>query len=236
MPRENLRITILVAVFLAALQGMGCAVRKRSSGNASRIWDWRLSSIISQPPPGVTISGSPRMIHTRTQGAVVQFNGVDDAIFYDRDPVAGWSRFTIEMIFRPAPHGPFAQRIINLGSSRGPRITIEIRNTGTAWYLDAFMASNGNLTLTDSTRLHPDGQWYNVAFTVDRGRMRTFVNGKAELSGKVAFAPLPQGKSSFGVRLNRRYWFKGAMREIRISPFLVGAAHFLPVTEKANQQ
>jgi hypothetical protein len=184
----------------------------------------------------VILSGSPQIIRTRRQGSVVRFNGTNDAIFYDHDPVAGWSMFTIEMTFRPAPRGPFAQRIINLGSSRGPRITLEIRNTGTAWYLDAFMASRGKLTLTDSTRLHSDGQWYNVAFTVDRGRMRTFVNGKAELSGEVSFTPLPQGKSSFGARLNRRYWFKGAIGEIRISPFVVKTAHFLRIADEADQK
>lgn len=178
------------------------------------------------------ISGNPQIVGD--DGRAVRFNGQNDGIFYDRNPVAGWEQFSIEMIFQPDSDGPFAQRIINLGSSRGPRVLVEIRNTGPAWYLDAFMASRGKLTLVDSSRLHPTGRWYNVTVTADHGTMHTFVNGVPELSGAVAFTPLPEGKSSFGTRLNHKYWFKGEIREIKISPFVVDTAHFLRVADQAD--
>jgi hypothetical protein len=216
---------LLVLFMLAA-----CSPGRNGSGNSSGPWDLKLSRAVTRPPAGMEISGNPQIV--LDDGRAVRFDGQNDGIFYDRDPVAGWDRFSIEMIFRPDSDGPFAQRIINLGSSRGPRVLVEIRNTGTAWYLDAFMASLGKLTLVDSSRLHPTGRWYEVTLTADHGKMHTFVNGVPESSGAVAFTPLPEGKSSFGTRLNHKYWFKGEIREIRISPFVVDPAHFLRVADK----
>lgn len=219
------RKILAVPIFFVSLI-IGCAVGKAQIQKPSVTWQWELAHIIRHPPAGVEISGNPKVINT-PHGEAVQFNGQEDGIFYNQNPVAGWKQYTIEMIFRPAANGPFAQRIINLGTSRGSRILIEIRNTGPYWYLDAFLSSKSKLTLIDSSKLHPTAQWYNVAFMIDRGKLKTFVNRKHELSGKVSFTPLPEGASSFGTRLNRKYWFKGAIREIRMSRKIVDTACFL---------
>jgi hypothetical protein len=49
--------------------------------------------------------------------------------------------------------------------------------------------------------------------------MTHFVNGEKELEATdVKFGPLGPGKISLGVRQNRLYWFKGAIREVRFTP------------------
>jgi hypothetical protein len=48
--------------------------------------------------------------------------------------------------------------------------------------------------------------------------MSDYVNGVKELQGPVNFAPMTDGRMSLGVRLNRVFWFKGCIKEIRFSP------------------
>jgi hypothetical protein len=45
--------------------------------------------------------------------------------------------------------------------------------------------------------------------------MTSFVNGQQELQGDVEFPGFGDGKVSVGVRQNKVYWFKGAIREVR---------------------
>lgn len=39
-----------------------------------------------------------------------------------------------------------------------------------------------------------------------------------EREGAVEFVPMDAGKLSLGVRQNRVHWFKGAIREVRVTP------------------
>jgi hypothetical protein len=49
--------------------------------------------------------------------------------------------------------------------------------------------------------------------------MTHYVNGERELlAEKVNFGPLGQGQVSLGVRQNKVFWFKGAIREVRFTP------------------
>lgn len=45
--------------------------------------------------------------------------------------------------------------------------------------------------------------------------MRQLVNGNLELEAAIAFRPLSAGRVSIGARLNRVFWFKGAIRSVR---------------------
>jgi hypothetical protein len=96
------------------------------------------------------------------------------------------------------------------------------------WYLDAFIKSgDSSRALIDKNKLHPTGTWYHIAFVVDNGKMDTYVNGEHELSGKVAFSPFKEGKTSIGVRMNKVSWFKGAIYKIRITPKCLIPAEFM---------
>lgn len=63
---------------------------------------------------------------------------------------------------------------------------------------------------------HKLGEWYHVSLVYDGHEMRHYVDGKLELSDKIKFKPMGKGKTSFGVRQNKVYWFKG----------LIGIARF----------
>jgi hypothetical protein len=41
------------------------------------------------------------------------------------------------------------------------------------------------------------------------------------------FQPQSAGKSSIGVRINRVFWYRGAIRQIRISPRVLAPSEFL---------
>jgi hypothetical protein len=74
------------------------------------------------------------------------------------------------------------------------------------------------LTLLDRGKLHAADQWHWVALVFDGETMAHYVNGRKELEGKVAFRPMTRGRMSIGVRLNKVSWYKGCIREIRLTP------------------
>ena len=87
------------------------------------------------------------------------------------------------------------------------------------WYLDTFLHGGAEkLALARSDALHDAGTWSWAALSYADRQMRHYVNGVLEASGPVAFSPLSRGQTSIGVRLNQVSWFKGCVRELRISP------------------
>jgi hypothetical protein len=65
--------------------------------------------------------------------------------------------------------------------------------------------------------LHPLDKWYHVAYVVDQGNLKTYINGIKELEAQINIAPLQKGNTSVGVRQNEKSWFKGAIYKIRIT-------------------
>ena len=61
----------------------------------------------------------------------------------------------------------------------------------------------------------------------DGTEMRHYVDGKLEMSGPLSIAPLEQGQTSIGVRLNRVFWFKGAVRTARFTARALAPAEFM---------
>ncbi|WP_312146372.1 LamG domain-containing protein [Brevundimonas sp.] len=176
------------------------------------------------------VEGAPQIIDT-LMGAVVRFDGVDDALFIDRHPLAGASTFTFEAVFRP-DGGPFEQRWFHLQSDEAPggpgtRIMFEIRVVEGGWYLDAFTKGEGyNKPLIETSKLHPLGQWAHVAQTFDGTTYRSFVNGELQTEAEIAFKPQGPGRSSVGTRINRVNYFNGAVREARFTPRALAPAQF----------
>jgi Concanavalin A-like lectin/glucanases superfamily len=90
---------------------------------------------------------------------------------------------------------------------------------GASWCLDTFLrGEKDECTLRDVTKLHPAGRWTWVALVFDGRTMTDYVNGEKELEAEISFEPMTSGRTSLGVRLDRQYWFKGFMREIRFYP------------------
>ena len=104
---------------------------------------------------------------------------------------------------------------------------------GRSWSLDTFLrCGETERSLFDPTRLHPTGKWTWVALVYDGKTMAHYVNGVKELEGEVAFAPMAAGQISLGVRLNRVYWFKGCIKEVRFHPAALPPESLQRVTEK----
>jgi hypothetical protein len=104
----------------------------------------------------------------------------------------------------------------------------ETRLIGDQWCLDTFVRSDtGQATLLDRTKLHPLGEWYHAAAVYDGKELRSYVNGVLELKSDVKLAPQKAGRTSVGVRINLRDYFKGAVRQARMTKSALSPAQFL---------
>ena len=191
------------------------------TGNLTRAADWKTIVWKLDDPKkagGLTteVIGAPRI----ADGATV-FDGAHDGVFVPANPLDGAMKFTIEILFSPAGDGPKEQRFFHLQDTTAAewRVMIETRVDGTGWWLDTYLGSpKGGQALIDPMRVHPTDQWYWAAVRFDGNTMTSFVNGEKELEATgVTFGPLGPGKLSLGVRQNKVYWFKGAIREVRFT-------------------
>lgn len=217
----------LVAAALALTAAPGGAVQA-----APEVWRFdRLDDIGGHR---TTVLGQPRVIESPV-GKAVLFDGVDDALDVDTHPLAGAETFTWEAVFRP-DGGATEQRWFHL-SERDPstgldtdnRMLFEIRVAGGDWFLDSFSQSGSeSKALMNRTALHPLGEWYHVASVYDGKEFRNYVNGVQEGSADIHLAPHGRGHTSIGMRINRVFYFKGAVHMARFTRRALAPAEFLP--------
>lgn len=223
-----MRPELSIAALTVGLAVAGAAAAQ----TASTVWPIdNLSSIAGH---AVTVEGRPRVVEDGT-GKAVAFNGASDGLFLDANPLEGLARFTIEVVFKPDADGPPEQRFLHFQEhGEGRRALFETRMLpGGRWALDTFLRDGaGNLTLLDRSLAHPAGEWHAAALTYDGETMTHFVNGAQELTGKVAFGPMTAGRVSVGVRQNKVYWFKGQIREVRVTPRVLAPAEMLKAPGK----
>lgn len=175
----------------------------------------------------------PDVIETPLGTAAV-FNGIDDGILLNCNPLGTATAFTIEVIFRPDSNDLSGDRnqprfihLKNTDNSR--RITMETRILpNQQWALDTYIKSEkSNLTQLDSLQTHTSGTWHHAAIVYGDSLMRQYVDGTLQLSGTVIYLPLdPLPKISIGVRQDLRYWFKGAIRMVKVSPRALHPSEF----------
>ncbi len=189
---------------------------------------WNIDNLEKIGGYDITVLGDPQVIETPA-GPAVEFDGEDDAIILDMNPLAGFSKFTVEIIFRPDSGGNEEQRFFHMGEVNDDRVLIETRLTeDNQWFLDTFIKSGeSERTLYAQDFLHPLNEWYHAALVYDGQNMRHFVNGLKELEGSIENTPMKGGQTSLGVRLNRIYWFKGAIRKARMSPRALSPEEFM---------
>jgi hypothetical protein len=181
-----------------------------------------------------TILGHPRVIDSPL-GKAVEFNGVDDALFLDVHPLAGAETFTWEAIFRP-DGGNAEQRWFHLeenpatGDNSDNRMLFEIRVIDGRWCLDAFNKSGANeKALLNRQHLHPLGRWFHVAAVYDGREFRSYIDGVEDGAAEIKLAPQRQGRTAVGVRINKLFYFKGAIRTARFTRRALTPAEFLSV-------
>jgi len=176
---------------------------------------WKLDDVNKVGGHATEVLGAPRLAD-----AALVFDGVHDGLFIPDNPLAGAAKFTIQILFSPAEGGPEAQRFFHLQDNTNWRVMIETRLDGKGhWWLDTFLGSpNAGTALINPKNVHPTNAWYWAAVSYDGKTMTDFVNGKKELDGAATFGPFTAGKLSLGVRQNKVFWFKGAIREVRFTP------------------
>ncbi|MES1261088.1 MAG: LamG domain-containing protein [Acidobacteriota bacterium] len=189
---------------------------------------WHFDSTKKIGGHAAIVLGHPRVIDT-PKGRAVEFNGVDDALFLDVHPLAGAGTWTWEVIFRPDAGGASEQRFFHLAENgTDNRMLFEIRLTGNEWCLDSFAKSgDASLALMDRSKLHPAGVWYHAAAVYDGHEFRNYVDGVLEGKGELHLAPQGAGRTSVGVRINKVNYFKGAVREARMTPRALQVSEFL---------
>jgi hypothetical protein len=213
---------------------------------------WFGSAVAADPPPQevwifdridkigghpTTVLGHPRVIDTPL-GKAVEFNGVDDGLQLDIHPLAGAETYTWEAIFRP-DGGNAEQRWFHLdqnpatGSDDDNRMLFEIRVIDGRWCLDAFNKSGPvQKALLNRQHLHPLGAWYHVAAVYDGKEFRSYIDGVQDGAGEVHLAPHDAGRTSVGVRINKVFYFKGAVRMARFTRRALAPSEFLKAPEK----
>jgi len=195
---------------------------------------WKITSVSQVGKYTPEVLGKPRL--SNNGHAALTFNGVNDGLIVPGNPIEGWSKFTIEFLFKPDGDGPVQPRFVHFQDKEENRGTLEIRLTPKKrWYLDAFL-KNGKtidkgLALNDTTLLHDADKWYWVAMVFDGKIMTSYVNGVKELQGPVNFPVMTAGQISIGVRLNKVNWFKGAISEARFHPEALSASALQRIKE-----
>jgi len=176
---------------------------------------WRLNTPESVGNLASTVLGNP------VGGAAgIVFDGAHDGILVPTNPIAGWTAFTVEILFSPADGGGAEQRFHHLEDANGSRALIELRlDPSGQWWLDTFLRhDDSQLTLIDSQKRHATGKWFWAALRYDGTTMTHFVDAEKECEGPVKFRSMADGRVSIGVRQNKVFWFKGAIREVRFTP------------------
>ena len=205
-----MRFSTLVALLLCWVAA-GCA-------QLPTVWTFEQRDRIGSNQ--VTVSGAPTLVDERGSRSMC-FNGEPDAALLDVNPIAGWNKFTIEVLIRPRGAGSAEQRFLHIEDARAARVLLELRMvTPQAWALDTFLfdSPHSRLTLLDRAKLHPADEWHWVALTYDGTTMSHYVDGTRELEGPVAFRAMESGRMSLGVRLNKVSWYQGCIREVRFTP------------------
>lgn len=191
---------------------------------------WLVDNLSQIGGNSVQVFGNPKIINSDI-GNAVEFNGIDDGIIVNNNPMAGVSAFTVEIIFKPYADGGVEQRFLHFQQDDNNRILIELRNNSNAnWSLDTFIKSGiSNKTLLDYAFVHPLNTWAHAALIYKDGVMTHYVNGDKELEGDVVYQVVNSGQTSLGMRLNQVSWFKGAIRAVKVTNDAINPENFMAI-------
>jgi hypothetical protein len=189
---------------------------------------WKINNLQKIGKFKTEILGNPKIIKT-DKGKAIEFDGIDDGIFINTNPIKGFAVFTVEAIFRPDSGGTKEQRWLHIEQTKPEsRVMLETRLDGNQWFVDTFMKSDENrLPHYAENFKHPLDAWYHIALIYDGKNMKHFIDGKLEMLGAIDFKPMGKGRISFGVRQNKVYWFKGAIRKVRFTDKALTPKEFL---------
>jgi hypothetical protein len=233
--------TAAALFFVPAFAQAPAAAGPQTGIRSAQIWNFdRIDSIGGYP---TQVLGHPQVIDT-PYGKAIQFNGVDDGIFVPDHPLAGASTYTWEVIFRPDVDGAPAQRFFHLqeqdpatGADTNNRMMFETRVADGKWCLDSFASSGPNQqSLLNCKLQYPAGQWYRITAVYDGKELRNYINDDLQGEGPLTLMPQLAGHTSIGVRINKVYYFKGAILMACFTPRALKPDEFLKMPPKVDSK
>ncbi len=208
-----------LAIFILASGAAGLLIRKRHAAIPPSPVVWTLDNVTSIGGHKTEVLGAPEIVDAAAGGPALRFNGQSDGLLVPANPIAGWPKFTVEVLFLTETNGPDEQRFVYITDGNDDRATLETRSTdGRSWCLDTCLWGDNNQTLRNTDALHPNGKWAWAALVYDGETMSHYVNGVKEMESGIIFAPMTAGQVSLGVRNDRQFWFKGSIKEVRFIP------------------
>jgi len=237
---------VITLATIALAPSIGMPAHEAQSTVKQITWDFDNLKRIGGLP--VTVDGHPKIISSPV-GKAIEFDGTQDSLFIESHPLAGAETFTWEAIFRP-DGGAEAQRWFHLAErdretgqfvklipadatqtqDSNPRLLFELRVVnGNQWYLDAF-TSGRPLMFPD--KLHAIGQWYHVAQVYDGTMYRSYVDRELQGEAALAYKPQGEGAASIGVRMNKVYYFHGAVAKARFTFKALTPAEFMTLPKQ----
>jgi hypothetical protein len=197
---------------------------------------WELNSLKKIGGHEVQVFGNPEVVKTDL-GKAMKFDGVDDRILVDNNPISGAKEFTVEVIFKAdaayeVSNQPRFIHFQDPGDSLQKRVMVELRLTpDNKWYLDGYMETDaGNKTLVNRTLTHPLGNWDHVALTFNGNTFTTYVNGVKEMTGQVPWKNKlvnETGKVSVGGRMNEINYYKGFIKTLKVTQKALEPGQFM---------
>lgn len=221
---------IFILTLLSILVFMAC------DQSDSELWDFNnLNSIAGN---AVKVEGNPVIVETEL-GAATYFDGVEDRLLIDSNPIGGSNVFTVELVFKAddAFYTNQAPRFVHIqdpADSIGKRLMMELRiNKRGELYLDGFLKTDiDDFALIDSSLTHPCNIWQHAAVTYDGKTLKTYMNGVFELEKNVPFEKEvinSTGKVSIGGRMNKVAYFKGFIKYLRVTKTVLEPSEFLTI-------
>lgn len=211
------------------------ALHTMAQGEAHEVSLWEINRLDSIGGFTVATIGEPKVVDTDV-GKAVEFDGIDDGLLVNGNPMAGANEFTIEVVFKPSPGGLIEQRFVHFQQDDDNRILIELRSTPEDnWFLDTFIKSGtSSRALFAENFPHPTNEWQHAGLVYKDGVMKHYVNGIEELSNTVAYLEVNSGSTSLGVRQNLVSWYKGLIHTLKISHKALSPDEFMFIGDSVS--
>ncbi len=183
---------------------------------------WNIDNLSTIGGHAVSVFGNP-VVTNLPEGRAIVFDGVDDGVIVRGCPLDGSTEFTIEIVVRPDASYPMniEQRFLHIQNPGNElrRMLVELRLTGThQWYTDTHIrADSMKLTCLAVEFPHPVDTWHHIAFVYKNGAATHYVDGVREMSGRIDYIPVDGASVSLGMRMDKRSYFKGAIRTVRVT-------------------
>lgn len=231
------KIRFCILIFLSCIFTASYAAKHDSS----YVEIWELKSLKKIGGHQVQVFGNPEIVKTE-RGRAMKFDGIDDRLLVDNNPIGDSKEFTIEVVFKPYPAYDISNqpRFIHFqdpDDTLSKRVMVELRLIkNNEWYLDGYMLTDaGELTLVNETLVHPVGEWFHAALIFKGNTFKTYVNGIHELSGEIFYTEKiinKTGEVSMGGRMDQRNYYCGLIKTLKITHKALEPRQFIQMSDK----